>query len=214
MAICSCSSPACCCQPAVVEGFIYADLRSEPNTHLAPQALFTQSSPGHQPLLQAFPFPSTLVEVTLHSLSPAGMFIYSLCWKWAFFPLLWSFPPPTATFTSFPAPGCSACAAAPAFSSRLVYLQFCEGLPLPPFLVLRAPCPLCYVSFCCYCLLFSFSFFPGWGSVCPGGYADLAQCCLWEFCMPLSSPCGLLLPKRPGHWHLAVRAPSWFLCLT
>jgi hypothetical protein len=28
------------CQPAVAGGFIYADLRSELNTHLAPQALF------------------------------------------------------------------------------------------------------------------------------------------------------------------------------
>jgi hypothetical protein len=28
-------------QPAVAGGFIYADLRSELNTHLAPQALFT-----------------------------------------------------------------------------------------------------------------------------------------------------------------------------
>jgi hypothetical protein len=34
-------SPAHCCQPAVAGGFIYADLRSEFNTHLAPQALFT-----------------------------------------------------------------------------------------------------------------------------------------------------------------------------
>jgi hypothetical protein len=29
------------CQLAVAGGFIYADLRSELNTHLAPQALFT-----------------------------------------------------------------------------------------------------------------------------------------------------------------------------
>jgi hypothetical protein len=56
---------ACCCQPAVAGGFIYADLRSELNTHLAPQALFILSSPGCDPLsfgvflppplLQAFP---------------------------------------------------------------------------------------------------------------------------------------------------------------
>jgi hypothetical protein len=47
----------------------------------------------------------------------------------------------------------------------------------------------------CYCLLFSFfSFFPGWGSVCPGGYADLSQDCLWEYHLLLSSPCGLHLP--------------------
>jgi hypothetical protein len=33
--------PAHCCQPAVAGGVIYADLRSELNTHLGPQALFT-----------------------------------------------------------------------------------------------------------------------------------------------------------------------------
>jgi hypothetical protein len=46
MAICGCGSPAHCCQPAVAGGVIYADLGSELNTHLAPQALFTQISPG------------------------------------------------------------------------------------------------------------------------------------------------------------------------
>jgi hypothetical protein len=49
-----------------------------------------------------------------------------------------------------------------------------------------------------------FSFFTGLGSVCPGGYADLAQGCLLEYCMLLSSPCGLCLPKPSGHYHLAV----------
>jgi hypothetical protein len=51
-------------------------------------------------------------------------------------------------------------AAAPAFSGRLVYLQFREGLPLSPPLVLRAPCFLCYVSFFspAACLLFSLFF--------------------------------------------------------
>jgi hypothetical protein len=82
---------------------MYADLRGELNTHLAPQALFTQSSPVREPLLQAFPFPSTLGEVTLHLLSLACMFIYSSSEKWVFPPLLWSFPP-TNTLTSFSAP--------------------------------------------------------------------------------------------------------------
>jgi hypothetical protein len=69
--------------------------------------------------------------------------------------------------------------------------------------------------FCCYCLLLSFSFFLGWGPVCPGGYVDLAQHCLWEYHVPLSSPCGLCLPKLSGYWHLEVAwEPSWFLCLT
>jgi hypothetical protein len=134
--------------------------------------------------------------------------------SWTFPPLLWSFPP-TATFTSFQAPGCWACATAPPFFGRLVHLQICEGLSLPPSSVLRVPHPLCYVSFFCYCLLFSFYFFsPGWLSVCPRGYADLAQGCVWEYHVPLSSPCGLRFPKQSGCWHLTVaREPSWFLRL-
>jgi hypothetical protein len=68
-------SPACCCQPAVAVGFICAGLRSELNTHLAPEALFTQSFLHVMPLLQAFPFPSTLGEVTLQQLSQACVFI-------------------------------------------------------------------------------------------------------------------------------------------
>jgi hypothetical protein len=56
-------------------------------------------------LLQAFPFPNTLGEVTLHPLSQACVFIYSSHGKWVFPPLLWSFPP-TAAFTSFCAPDC------------------------------------------------------------------------------------------------------------
>jgi hypothetical protein len=69
--ICGCGLPARCCQPAVAGGVIYADLWGELSTHLALQALFTQSSPVHKPLLQAFPFPSTLGKVTLHLRSQA-----------------------------------------------------------------------------------------------------------------------------------------------
>jgi hypothetical protein len=49
----------CCCQPAVAGSVIYADLWGELTTHLALQALFAQSSSVREPLLQAFPFPST-----------------------------------------------------------------------------------------------------------------------------------------------------------
>jgi hypothetical protein len=95
---------------------------------------------GVMPLLQAFPFPSTLGEVTLHQLSQANVFIYSSHGKWAFPPLLWSFPP-TSAFTSFPALGCWACAAAPVFSSRK------KGFPLPPFGAQGAPPSLLCVFF-------------------------------------------------------------------
>jgi hypothetical protein len=84
---------ACCCW------------RGQLNTHLALQALFTQSSPVRKPLLQALLFPSTLGEVTLHPLSLACVFIYSSCGKCVFPPLLWRFPP-TTTFISFSVPDC------------------------------------------------------------------------------------------------------------
>jgi hypothetical protein len=128
MAICGYGLPARCCQPAVAGGVIYANLRVELNILLALQALFTKSSVC-EPLLQAFPFPSTLGEVTLHPLSQACVFIYSSHGKWVFPPLLWSFPP-IITFTSFPAPDCGVCAAAPA--SQCVCLQLTWEVGLPP----------------------------------------------------------------------------------
>jgi hypothetical protein len=133
------------------------------------------------PLLEAFPFPSTLGEVTLHKLSQACVFIYTSLGKWVFPLLLWSFPP-TATFTSFPTPGCLVgAAAAPAFSSWLVYLQFHEGFPLPSLWCSGHATIITTFLFGCYCLLFIFSFFPGLELFCPGSYADLAQDCLWDY---------------------------------
>jgi hypothetical protein len=116
------------------------------------------------PLPQAFPFPSTLGEVTLCQLSQAGMFVYSSCGKWVFPLLLWSFPP-TASFTSFPTPGCWVCATTLAFSSRLVYLQFCAGFPLPTSWHSGHPALFATCLFCCYCLLLSFFFFFLWVGV-------------------------------------------------
>jgi hypothetical protein len=68
----------------------------------------------------------------------------------------------------------------PLLPARLVYLQSWEGFPSPNLQRSRRPTlfPMCLYS---YCLLVSFSFFPGWRSVCPGGYAALAQACLWEY---------------------------------
>jgi hypothetical protein len=92
--------PAHCCQPAFAGGVIYADLWGELSTHLALQALFTQSFPVSL-CYKLSPF-QALGKVTLHPRSQACVFIYSACGKWIFPPLLCSFPP-TATFTSFPA---------------------------------------------------------------------------------------------------------------
>jgi hypothetical protein len=184
--ICRCGLPAHCCQPAVAGGIIYADLWGELSTHLALKALFTQSSPVHEPLLQAFHFPSTLGEVKLHPLSQAGMFIYSSHGKWVFPPLLWSFPP-TATFTSFPTPGCWAGAATPAFFGWLVYLQFCEGFLLSLSSVLRVPHPLCYVSFLLLLLIFQFFFLFSLG----GGRSVQGAMLIWPRVVCGSTACRL-----------------------
>jgi hypothetical protein len=83
-------------------------------------------------------------------------------------------------------------------------LQFCVGFPLFPSSVLRVLHPLCTCLFCCCLFSLFFSFFPGWGLVCPGDYADVAQGCLWEYHIPLSSLGGLHLPKWSGSWHLVA----------
>jgi hypothetical protein len=48
-------------------------------------------------------------------------------------------------------------------SSYLLQMACCEGFPLPSSSVLRAPCPICYVSF--LLLLLSFFFFFPWVGV-------------------------------------------------
>jgi hypothetical protein len=112
------------------------------------------------------------------------MFIYSSCGRWVFPPLLCSFPP-SFTLTSFPAPGCWVRALPPLLPEPLprpACLFTVPGrIPFPQSSALSAPHPLSHMSYCSYCLLVSFSFFPGWRSVCPGDYAALAQACLWEY---------------------------------
>jgi hypothetical protein len=63
-------------------------------------------------------------------------------------------------------------------AASLAYLQSREGFPSPN--LQRSVHPTLFPAClnCSYCLLLSFSFFPGWRSVCLGGYAALAQACL------------------------------------
>jgi hypothetical protein len=124
-----------------------------------------------------------LGKVTLHPHCQACMFIYSSCGRWVFPPLLCS-SPPSSTLTSFPAPGSWACAPAPTRGSlaRPGCLFTVTGrIPFPQSSVLSAPHPLSHVSLLFLLLITQFLFFPGWRSVCPGGYAALAQACLWGY---------------------------------
>jgi hypothetical protein len=134
--------------------------------------------------------------VTLHQLSQACVFIYSSHGKWVFPPLLQAFLPPLLQAFLLLIAGC----VPPLLPSlaRLVVRNF----PSPHLRCSVHPALFAYYSI-------FFPFLPGWGSVCPGDYADLAQGRLWEYRVLLSSPCGPHLPKPSGCCHLAaVQEPS------
>jgi hypothetical protein len=202
MAICGCGLPPHCCQPAVAGGVIYADsgvslALTWPRRLCLLRVLLCVSC-----CYKLSPFKHTGLSSTLR---PACLFTAhvgcgsSLLSCGVFFPpLLWSFPP-SATLTSFPAPGRWARASAPAGASLARPGLFIYSSGKDSVLLQHSGRPILFAKclYCSYCLLLSFSFFPGWGLVCPQGYADLAQACLWKYHVPLSSPCPCL-PKPSG----------------
>jgi hypothetical protein len=186
--------------------------------------MFIYSSNGtwvFPPLLWSFPpttaftsFPAPDYWAVL-LLLPATIFVYSSRKKWVS-PLscgVFLHPPRSQTFLLLVAGRTSPLPPDPLWSTQLVYLQFREGFPSPNLWRSVRPTlfPMCL--YCSYCLLLSFSFFPGWRSVSPGGYAALAQGCLWEYRVLLISPCPCL-PKPSGCRRLVAWGPSWFLHLT
>jgi hypothetical protein len=154
--------------------------------------VFIYSSCGRwvfPPLLCSSPPTSTFTSFSAPDywsvllLLPAAMFVYSSHGKWVFPPLLWSFPP-SATLTSFPAPGCWACTPAPARGSlaRPTCLFSPGKDSLSPIFSAQGPPPSFQRVFIALIAYYSVSlFFSGWRSVCPGGYAALAQACLWGY---------------------------------
>jgi hypothetical protein len=143
---------------------------------------------GSSPLSCAFLLPPSLSQAFLLLITGRCCcscqlpFVYSSSGKWVFHPLLWSFPP-SATLTSFPAPGCWACATpTPTRGSpaHLACLFTVLGrIPFPQSLAFSVPHPLSCVSYLFLLLITQFLFFfPEWRSVCPGGYAALAHACL------------------------------------
>jgi hypothetical protein len=96
-------------------------------------------------------------------LLPAAMFVYSSCGRWVFPPLLWTFllPPLSQAFPLLVA-GCAPPLPPEALRpDRLVYLQSWEGFPSPNLQHSEHPTLFPGCLYCSYCLLLSFSFFPG-----------------------------------------------------
>jgi hypothetical protein len=156
--ICGCGSPARCCQPAVAGGFVHADLRSfSPNPSGFVYLEFCWARP---PLLTAFPFPSTLGEVTLHPLSQASMFIYSSRGKWAF-PLSCGvfLPLPQQLLQAFPHLVAGHVPQLLPSPANLFIYSSVRDCPSPPLQLSGHPALFATCLFCCYCLLFSFFFF-------------------------------------------------------
>jgi hypothetical protein len=108
----------------------------------------------------------------------------------------------------------------PQMPTQLLYLQFQEGFPSPNLWCSVRPTLFPACLYCSYCLLLSYSFFPGWRLVCSGGYAALAQACLWEYrstakltwstssqdvwALVTGSPAALLLSLFNVKWRFSV----------
>jgi hypothetical protein len=111
---------------------------------------------------------------------------------------------------------CWAGAATPAFSSRLVYLKFPEGLLLSHLRHSGRPPPLCYVSFCCCCCLLSlvFSLFSLHGHQSVQGAMLIWPSVVCGSTMCLLAHLVVCFFRASRSWCLVAQEPSWFLRLT
>jgi hypothetical protein len=121
-------SPATYCQPSAMVSFIYAALRNELYTHLAPQALFVWSSPGHVPLL-FFPVCSPTLLLQLESCFSLFRVRVRRCPS----PLSGGVCYALATFTSLPLSKHTGGGVIPLLPSPICLFIYrsCEGVPPP-----------------------------------------------------------------------------------
>jgi hypothetical protein len=163
-----------------------------------------------EPLLQAFPFPSTLEKVNCtHIVSPACLFTVHVGGGSSLLSCGVFLPPPLSQVFLLLVPGRTPpLLPEPLWPAWLVYLQSWEGFPSPN--LQRSGCPTLFPTclYCSYCLLLSFSFFPVWRLVCPGDYAVLAQACLWEY---RSTAKLTLFASSQAFWASATGGPEALL---
>jgi hypothetical protein len=122
----------------------------------------------------------------------------------------------TTLLQAFPFQCCWVGATTAAFSGQLVYLQFCEGLPLPPSLVVQVTHPLCYVSFFVVVIYYSVWCCSPF-SLC-GVQSVQGAMLIWprDVCGNITCHLSHLVvcfSRADRSWHLAALEPSWFLRL-
>jgi hypothetical protein len=158
MSIWDCCSPSSYCQPSASAGFVYLEFPACMSLLFAPVY-----SPKSHLQLQSF------LSEEWPSPHSGGAFHM------------------TAAVTSFPLHKLAGQVQLlfPSLASLFIYISP-EGFTLPHSLGLQESWPHCYmllffIQLLVYYSVCFFLLFPhGWGSVCPGGYGDLAQGCLWE----------------------------------
>jgi hypothetical protein len=204
--------PACCCQPAVAGGIIYADLWGELSTNLTLRLCLLRVLLCRSLCYRLSPFQAhwerwhctcVLRPACLYTTHVGGGSSPLSCGVFLPLALSQAFPLLLAGHVPQLSPE-------PLRPAKLVYLQFQEGFPSPNLRHSMRPTLLPVCLYCSYCLLLSFSFFPVWRSVCPGGYAALAQACLWEYRGTAKLTWSA---SSQAIWAWAARRPSWFLHL-
>jgi hypothetical protein len=170
--------PACCSQP-VAGRVIYADLWGVLSTYLAClfRVLLCRSL-----CYRLSPF-QALGKVTLPSCCQACVCIYSSHGKWVFLLSCGVFlPPPLSQAFPLLVGGRMPCSrqSLSGLPGLFIYSPGKDSFP-PIFSAQGAP-PSFQRVLIVLITYYSVSLFsPGWRSVCPGGYAALAQACLWVY---------------------------------
>jgi hypothetical protein len=198
--LCSgCGSPASYCQLAAAAGFIYCRSLGGALTPTYSSRLYL-----FRVLLGACPSPFLQSRV-LPACYSCSAYLFSIQ----------SGNCPLLCYTSATVASLKTCWGEPPNLPTLAGLfiySLCRCLPLPISPELKAPCPLCYMSFSVPCLLFSFFFF------CRAGI-NLSRGLCWftpgvavgVLCATHLLTCWSAPPKQAMSQCLSAQEPSWLL---
>jgi hypothetical protein len=208
-------SVAVACLPAAVSllllaGVIYVDLRGELTTHLSLQALVTQSSPVHKPLLQ----------VPLSKHTGGGDTASAVSGLHGCLQLMWEvgLPHSPVQFSShchfYKLSRSWLLGVCPCFLWPGLFIYSSGKDSLPPIFGTQCTPPSFPCVFIVLIAYYSVSLFsPGGGLSVQGAMLIWPRVVCGSTAVLWSSPC-VRIPKPSGHRWLAAWGLSWYLCLT